>query len=608
MMADDLDAELLALAGDDASDEEASPPPRKQPSESPPPSSSPRSPEPTSTMARKGTAKPVRRARKSRREDVEEEDGEVSAADSLNSASMSESEAASDSEGSDPEVEDDGPIFPYEKLYLSAKDKQDIMALPEIQREQILSERAQEVDRHNQDLALRRLLASREKEEARKAKKNKRKASVANLDEGARKSSRQKTTLGGRKVGEASEAIEAYKRQREQKGKRDELRRRDATTRDHKSRSRVSDEDAEGDSEAEWDDRELSPSPPKDDPPAELRDVQRTRVGRTNFAQVCFYPGFEEAISGCYARVNIGPNRDTGSNEYRLCLIKRFSEGKPYALEGANGRSFVTNQYAVLAHGKSEREFPFIACSDSPFTEAEFSRYRQTMAVEDCKMATRSQVAKKVTDINRLLNHKFTNDELNEKLRKQGSLDSKMTIFKRVEIEKHIKLARELGDDAEVERLQAELASQIPKLAFGSSISKPRADKISEHERLAQLNLRNQKLNYENVRRAQLEERKASRKAAAAAARGEAPINPFLRVKTLAKTHHDVNGPTKTEENGSRGGTPAPGASKANTPDRSSTPIGSQKKQSKGGIATIRHKNMDDENIAALDLDIDIDI
>jgi RNA polymerase-associated protein RTF1 len=235
---------------------------------------------------------------------------------------MSESEAASDSEGSDAEVEDDGPIFPYEKLYLSAKDKQEIMAMPEIQREQILSERAQEVDRHNQDLALRRLLASREKEEARKAKKNKRKASVANLDEGARKSSRQKTTLGGRKVGEASEAIEAYKRQREQKGKRDELRRRDTTTRDHKSRSRVSDEDADGESEVEWDDRERSPSPPKDDPPAELRDIQRTRVGRTNFAQVCFYPGFEEAISGCYARVNIGPNRDTGLNEYRLCLIK----------------------------------------------------------------------------------------------------------------------------------------------------------------------------------------------------------------------------------------------------------------------------------------------
>ncbi|KAL4991034.1 hypothetical protein BDW68DRAFT_153192 [Aspergillus falconensis] len=601
-MADDLDAELLALAGDDASsDEEASPPPRKLSSASPAPSTSPRSPGPTSTMGRKGPAKPVRRPRKSHRDEDEEEDGEISAADSLNSASMSESEAPSDSEGSDAGVEDEGPIYPYEKLYHSAQDKQEIMAMPEIQREQILSERAQEVDRHNQDLALRRLLASREREEARKAKKNKRKASAANLDEGNRKSSRQKTTLGGRKVGEASEAIEAYKRQREQKGKRDELRRRDTTAKDHKAKSRVSDEDADGESEVEWDDRERSPSPPKDDPPAELRDIQRARVGRTNFAQVCFYPGFEDAMVGCYVRLNVGPNPN-GVNEYRLAMITEIKEGKKYALEGANGRSFTTDQYAVLAHGKTMRAFPFVACSDSPFTEAEFNRWRQVMAIEDCKMPTKSQLAKKVMDINRLINHQFTPEELNEKLRKQGLLDTKTTFFKRVDIEKKLKIAQELGDDDEVGRLQVELAN------LGSS-AKPRTEKkLTEHERLAQLNLRNQKLNYENVRRAQIEERKASRKAAAAAARGEGSLNPFLRVKTRAKTHYDANESAPKSENGSPSITAAPSTPNPDTPARSSTPSNSQNKQSKGGGGKIRHRNMDDENIAALDLDIDIEI
>lgn len=236
---------------------------------------------------------------------------------------MSESDSGSDSEGSAAGVEGDGPIFPHDKLYYSSKDKSEIMAMPEIQREQILSERAQQVDRHNQDIALRRLLASRERDEARQAKKNKRKASSASLDDVQRKSSRQKTTLGGRKVGEASGAIEAYKRQREQKGKRDELRRRDPVKDTSRAKEEgLTEDDADGESEAEWDDRDRSPSPPKDDPPAELRDLQRARVGRSNFAQVCFYPGFDDAISGCYVRVNVGPNRDTGSNEYRVCLIK----------------------------------------------------------------------------------------------------------------------------------------------------------------------------------------------------------------------------------------------------------------------------------------------
>ncbi|KAE8152234.1 plus-3-domain-containing protein [Aspergillus avenaceus] len=615
-MADDLDAELLALAGDDASDEEASPPPNQKDAS---PSASPsQSPEPSSTMGRKGTAKSTRRGRKPRKDD--EEDGELSEAEShhsLNSASMVESESASESEGSDHGADDNGPIFPYDKLYYSAKDKEEIMEMPEIQREQILSDRAQQVDRHNQDLALRRLLASREREEARQAKKNKRKASMANLEDGQRKSSRQKTTLGGRKVGETSDAIEAYKRQREQKGKRDELRRREPAAKDPSARSRddrISDEDAEGESDLEWDDRDRSPSLPKDDPPAEIRDIQRARVGRSNFAQVCFYPGFDDAISGCYVRVNIGPNRETGQNEYRLCLIKRFTEGRPYSMEGPNGRSFMTKQYAVLAHGKAEREFPFIACSDSPFTETEFNRYRQTMTVEDCKMATKSLLAEKVVDINRLLNHKFTPEELTEKLRKQGSLDTKTMFFKRVEVEKKLKLAKAAGDDDEVESLEAELSSMTtPKPAFNNNSSKPRVDKRSEHERLLELNLRNQRLNTENVRRAQLEEKRASRKAAAAVARGEAQPNPFMRVRTHARTHYDANGNASAPQNdvNSRDGTPATGsdtASKTNTPNGSNTPSNSQKKPSTGGIATIRHRNMDDENIAALDLELDIEI
>lgn len=71
-MADDLDAELLALAGD--SEEEHSPPPQKDDSLEPSPS--PRSPDrdqSPGTMGRKGTAKPSRRAKRAR----DDEDGEV---------------------------------------------------------------------------------------------------------------------------------------------------------------------------------------------------------------------------------------------------------------------------------------------------------------------------------------------------------------------------------------------------------------------------------------------------------------------------------------------------------------------------------------------------
>lgn len=225
-------------------------------------------------------------------------------------------------------------------------------------------------------------------------------------------------------------------------------------------------------------------------------------------------------------------------------------------------------------------------------------------------MATKAMLVDKVADINRLLNHQFTKEELNEKLRKQGTLDSKTLVYKRMETEKQLKMARASGDDAEVDKLEAQLSQLTgPKLAFGNALLKPQAQKPSEHERLAEINMRNQKINYENVRRAQLEERKASKKAAAAVARGGPAADPHMRVKTMdngasGSPLPKVDGPVESRDETPTTGPDTPG--QANTPKRSDTP--NAKKPVKGGIAGIRHRNMDDENIAALDLDLDIEV
>ena len=196
-------------------------------------------------------------------------------------------------------------------------------------------------------------------------------------------------------------------------------------------------------------------------------------------------------------------------------------------------------------------------------------------------MPTKGAIGAKVADINRLLSHQFTKEELDGKLRKQGTLDNRAKFLKRIELENSIKIARAIGDEAEITRLEDQLADlSTPKLAFGASLFKPQHAKQTEQERLAEINLRNQKLNYENVRRAQLEEKKASRKAVLHRAIGE---NKNLAVPV------------------DRSGSVTPAGT-----DRSNTP--SQNEKHKGGISKIRHRNKDDENIAALDLDIDIDI
>ena len=248
--------------------------------------------------------------------------------------SESDSDSAPNTDG-----DAEGPVFPLENKFYSEKDKAEILALSEVQRESLLAERAQILERRAQDLRLRRMIQARDGAEARLNDKKKRKAAAADLDDVHRKSSRQKTTLGGRKVGEPSGAIVEYKRQREEKGLLDEQRKRDVE--DRKARKGpgtaidgYSDADADGESEVEWGNSKAQADEPvkREEQPASLIDFEHVRVGRDNFAKVCFYPGFDDAIRNCFARVSIGPDRATGQNVYRVAQIKGmipFHDGLP---------------------------------------------------------------------------------------------------------------------------------------------------------------------------------------------------------------------------------------------------------------------------------------
>lgn len=237
-------------------------------------------------------------------------------------------ESDSDSDAGSPAIYDQGDLFPLEGKFKDAADKAEIMAMPEIKREELLADRAQQMERDRQNRALRQLLHAREAGQ----NKNKRKAGKADLEEDTRKTSRQRTKVGGGKVGEASSGIDNLKRARAEKNDRQRRRQEDKDRYgDRRGNGRdYSDADASGESEVEWDEgnskARASPSPPpKDAPLADLRDIERVRTGRSQFALVCFYPGFQEAITGCFVRVSVGPNHENGENVYRMAVIKGMS-------------------------------------------------------------------------------------------------------------------------------------------------------------------------------------------------------------------------------------------------------------------------------------------
>ncbi|CAO1603049.1 RNA polymerase-associated protein rtf1, variant 2 [Xanthoria calcicola] len=542
---------------------------------------------------------------------------------------MSESESESL-----PAVAQPGTDFPIEGKFKSEKDRTEIMALSEIQRESILAERAQQHERELQNEHLRRLVASKKKE-AEAAEGRKRKADTAELEDRQRKSSRQKTALGGRKAGETSGAIEAYKRQREEKGIRDEQRKRDGQERrDRKARGSLedgySDADADGESEVDWDDvrTRANESRRHDEQPSEQHDFERVRIGRDNFAKVCFYPGFDDAIKDCYARVNIGPNHATGNSIYRMAKISGFAEGRPYAMEGVNHKNFVTTQYAKVTIGKSERTVPFIACSTAKFTEVEFNDYKNRMLADDLTLPTKPFLISKIGDINRLINHQFTPEEIQQKLERSGVLEQRFNTLERVTLVNRRQKAEARGDEEVVAQLTKEIAEiDGPKLAFNTSLysasPKPANAGPTQQERLAELNRANRKANAADVRKAQQAERKAEALARKRVERGEAVADPFARVKTRPRTNYDASGerlaPPKPalkatddlfedgSKNNSRAGTPGrAGTPVQNGGPKAATPQPPQEKVN--GLPKVGKRNMDDDVIGAMDLGIDIEI
>ena len=235
--------------------------------------------------------------------------------DSQMSAPMEESDSDSDSpQNRARSADDDSNQYPIENLFKSHEEKARIMSMREIEREQILAERRELHERIRQNRMLRQLKVNQEKDS------KKRKASAADLEDASRKSAR------ARKAGEGADKMDTLRRAREERSNRKEQRERENDRRRQRSpsyrRSRSADDH---DSDVDWrrESRQKSRTPERREIlPAELRDVERIRVGRSRFAEVCFYPGFEKAIAGCYVRINIGPDPTTRQDVYRMAVIK----------------------------------------------------------------------------------------------------------------------------------------------------------------------------------------------------------------------------------------------------------------------------------------------
>ncbi|KAI4496008.1 hypothetical protein M0802_008223 [Mischocyttarus mexicanus] len=243
-------------------------------------------------------------------------------------------------------------------------------------------------------------------------------------------------------------------------------------------------------------------------------ELNKIRLSRHKMERFVHLPFFDRVVQGCFVRIGIGNNN--GKAVYRVAEISGVCEtGKIYQLGGTR-----TNKGLKLRHGAQERVFRLEFVSNQEFTESEFSKWKDTCALQGISMPTFDEVEQKLKDIKEALVYEFKEEDIEKIVREKERF--KQTPYnyamKKAQLMRERDAANCRGDDETASRLNQEL-SELEERA--SELDKMRTATISS---ISYINDRNRKKNVEEAEKAIMEEIKANK--------GKKVDDPFTRRST----------------------------------------------------------------------------
>ncbi|RKP27845.1 hypothetical protein SYNPS1DRAFT_20739 [Syncephalis pseudoplumigaleata] len=223
--------------------------------------------------------------------------------------------------------------------------------------------------------------------------------------------------------------------------------------------------------------------------------------GRSGSKKWAHTPFFEQAVTGAFIRVSIGPGPD-GNMVYQV-----ESQAKSYMV-GAT----TTNLVLQCSHGKAAKLFKMDTVSNGPCTQREFDRYMGTLKHEELKLISWADIDRKQKDLAFARNYVLNDREVEEMVRVKQSL-----IMFNPTLEK------------------AKLIAEIDRVLEGQTNERQRA--------MQQLNERNRRLNLMEIRKVEEEMRRQRRKATTTVADGTGTgLSSFEQmIAGVSKTTLDVD-------------------------------------------------------------------
>ncbi|CDH17497.1 probable RTF1-Regulates DNA binding properties of TBP [Zygosaccharomyces bailii ISA1307] len=500
----DIEEDLLALAGADEEEDE----------------------EEVLTTSAKRSGKSDRAGSKKRRIEVEGGDDEEDDEDEDDYNPAASGAGTADYEQEDEEEEEENP-FPLESKYKDEADREYLEGLPEMERETLLFERSQIMQKY-QDRKMFRQRGKNLKEQQQKSRQH---------EEGkkTRSSTRSTVTTGHsdlkasklsqlRKQREKKSQNRPYSDDEEEEEEEDEYKYddkkyedEDEDEEDYDPYSRRSKYEEEED-EVQWAEEDL-------DREANVSDFNKVKIGRSFVGNFCFYPGFNNIVRGNYGRVNVGTDKRSGQTLYRMVKIEKVFFQKPY-----NMGKFITNQYFGVTQGKDRKVFQMRYFSDGAFTQQEFERYIHTLDRDHITRPSVYSLDNKAKEMNSFVSQPLTSKLTDEIVRNRMVFNKKLSgvnaVLEKTVLKEKLQYAMETGNERDIAKYSAQLRSFEKRMSMYEKHHEN--DKVGINK-LNALTTKNRRANMDRLKNAEQVKKEDT---------FDSKSDPFSRLKTRTKFYY----------------------------------------------------------------------
>lgn len=444
-------------------------------------------------------------------------------------------------------------------LYKDEDDRRKLAEMSELQRELILSDRAQKKDDKSLKEKFRPkwdkgkatqsrkvtpplpLASSRVRSSARSADRAAAKDDA--LNELRAKRLKQQDPEGHRKLRDSSRASSGSRNFPHTNSKSfTAVGRSSSSQSDSESRSHSDDEGSSADDAIDSDDERGTQG-------LAFEDIKEITIRRSKLAKWLMEPFFEELIVGCFVRVGIGKTK-SGRPIYRLCMVRNVDSSDPdrqYKLENKTTHKYLN---VVWGNENSAARWQMAMVSDSLPLEEEYDQWVREVEKNGGRLPSKEDVLEKKEAIKKTNTFVYSAETVKQMIQEKKSASSRPLniALEKDRLRRELEIAQSKHDDAEVERIKARLQQLEAR--------RQSQGKDSKAVRLAEMNRKNRVENFKNA--SGLKPVKTGLKA------GEAGYDPFSRRWTRSRNYY-VSKPGEQKEDAEANGVAAEALAEAET-------------------------------------------